>query len=131
MVAPVEFAEVDLPHTNGVFQPPTASSAGSGSASPEGEAPVRGTEKPARTLGAPADAALRELRHDQVMDLLLATIPLLAAASIWLMREVVRAERAAAAERSYSWIRRPSASMSTYVAIRRARVSGRRASWTR
>lgn len=65
------------------------------------------------------------------MTPLLTTIPLLAAATVWLMREVVRAEDAAAGERRYSWIRRPSASIATKVAIRRARVSGRRASWTR
>jgi hypothetical protein len=64
------------------------------------------------------------------MDLLFATVPLLAAVSLWLMREVTRAEASTDAER-YSWMRRPSASMATNVAIRRARVSGRRASWTR
>ena len=65
------------------------------------------------------------------MILLLATIPLLASATVWLMREVGRAESAARAETAYSWMRRPSASMPTNVAIRRARVSGRRASCTR
>ena len=65
------------------------------------------------------------------MDLLLATIPPLAAVTVWLMREIALAEAAAAAGRRYSWMRRPSASMATNAAIRRARVSGRRASWTR
>jgi hypothetical protein len=64
------------------------------------------------------------------MDLLFATVPLLAAVSVWLMREVARAEASAQAGR-YSWTRRPSASMATKVAMRRARVSGRRASCTR
>jgi hypothetical protein len=65
------------------------------------------------------------------MDLLLATIPLLTAATLWLMREIGRAEASSAVQEPYSWIRRPSASMATNVAIRRARVSGRRASWMR
>jgi hypothetical protein len=65
------------------------------------------------------------------MDLLLATIPLLTAATLWLMREIGRAEASSAAREPYSWIRRPSASMATNVAMRRARVSGRRASWMR
>jgi len=66
------------------------------------------------------------------MDLLLATIPLLTAATLWLMREIGRAEASSsAAQEPYSWIRRPSASIATNVAIRRARVSGRRASWMR
>lgn len=78
-----------------------------------------------------ADAPVAACRHDQSMELLLATIPPLAAASIWVMRELMRAESAAAAERRYSWMRRPSASMATNVAMRRARVSGLRASWMR
>ena len=65
------------------------------------------------------------------MDLLLATIPLLTAATLWLMREIGRAEAPSSAQEAYSWIRRPSASIATNVAIRRARVSGRRASWMR
>jgi hypothetical protein len=77
-----------------------------------------------------ADAPVVARPQNQCMELLL-TIPPLAAASVWVMRELTRAESSAAAERPYSWMRRPSASMATKVAMRRARVSGLRASWTR